>query len=111
MLVLKLGTAIVGQTSTNVIFVNHSYDFIPGDYRVADYLSDIAAFILTAFKSCLACAAADLNQTVLYPASEYSPRFSGLQLPYIVMLSQDGRRSYFYGPPGSYDGQLFLLDF
>ena len=110
-LALKSGTAIVGQTFTNVIFVGHSYGSILGEYIAADYPSDIAAFMLTGFGSCLACAAAGLNQTILYPASEFSPRFSGLPLPYMVMSSEEGRRSYFYGPLGSYDEQLFLLDF
>ena len=108
---LKSGAAIPGTALTKVIFVGHSYGSVLGNYLAADYPSDFTALILTGFGNNLAYAADGLNATLLTPASNVASRFSRLPPSYMVMSSQDGRRTYFYGTPGSFDEQLFQQDF
>ena len=112
-LVLELnsGAAITGEKFTKVIFVGHSYGSVLGNYLAVDHPSDFVILILTGFGNNLAYAADGLNATLLTPASSFAPRFSGLSPGYMVISSQNGRRTYFYGPPGSFDEQLFQLDF
>lgn len=105
------GATIAGNAFSKVIFVGHSYGSILGGYIAADYPSDFAAMILTGFGDNVAPAAAGINQTVLYPASKYARRFTGLPLGYMIMPSRDGRRNYFYGPPSSFDQRILLVEF
>lgn len=107
----KLRGGIAGKALSKVIFVGHSHGPILGGCMAADCPSDFAAIILTGFGNSVAPTAASVNQTTLYPASKYAPRVAGLWLGYMSMSSKDGRRSYFYGPPSSFDQRLFLLNF
>ena len=85
-LALKSGAVVPGKSFREVIYVGHPYDSTIGEGIAVDYPSYITAFILTGFgTSCasVAPAAAGINQTTSYPASEYWPRFAVLQPGYV----------------------------
>ena len=101
----------VGRKFNRVIYVGHSYGSILGNAQATNHPSDIAAFILTGYGVSIIPVAADLPQTVPFPAELYSPRFAGYNPAYLVTSSKPGRRGYLWGKPGSYDEGIFQLDF
>ncbi|CAD6592451.1 MAG: hypothetical protein ASARMPRED_006296 [Alectoria sarmentosa] len=110
-LMLKAGTAVPGKTFNRVIFVGHSYGSILGNAQATNHPGDISAFILTGYGVSIIPVAADLPQTVPFPADLYAPRFAGLPPGYLVTSSSPGRRAYLWGKPGSYDEGIFEMDY
>lgn len=108
---LKAGTAVPGKTFNRIIFVGHSYGSILGNAQATNHPGDISAFILTGYGVSIIPVAADLPQTVPFPAALYAPRFAGFAPGYLVTSSEAGRRAYLWGKPGSFDEGIFEKDY
>lgn len=100
-----------GKKFNRIIFVGHSYGSVLGNAQATNHPSDISAFILTGFGVSIIPVALGLPQTVPFPASLYSPRFAGYPPGFLVTSSDFGRRTYLWGKAGSYDEEIFELDY